>query len=71
MIARRIFSTFVFLLACTGASWAQTPDTSEYILGTGDVIKVTVYQVPDLSVEARISELGQITFPLLGSVTVG
>ena len=71
MIARRIFSVFFAALFCLGGAWAQTPDTSEYILGTGDVIKVTVYQVPDLSVEARISELGQITFPLLGSVTVG
>ena len=41
------------------------------MLGVGDIVKITVYQNPDLSVEARISELGQINFPLIGTVAVG
>jgi len=57
--------TFVF---CS-ASMAQ--EKAEHILGAGDVIRVTVYQNPDLSLETRISELGQITFPLVGSVALG
>jgi polysaccharide export outer membrane protein len=71
MIARRIFSALLLAFAFLGGASAQTPDSSEYLLGAGDVIKVTVYQVPDLSVETRISELGNITFPLLGTVNVG
>ena len=43
----------------------------ETILGPGDVVRVTVFQNPDLTVEARISESGQINFPLIGAVTVG
>lgn len=43
----------------------------ETILGVGDVIKVSVFQSPDLATEARISESGQINFPLIGAVTVG
>ena len=40
-------------------------------LGVGDVIRITVYQNPDLTVEAaRISELGQINFPLVGNVAI-
>lgn len=43
----------------------------EYRLGAGDVIRVTVYQNPDLTMETRISESGVISFPLLGSLRVG
>ena len=43
----------------------------DYVLGAGDVIRVTVYQSPDLSVESRISEGGVLTFPLLGNVPLG
>lgn len=48
---------------------AATP--GEYILGAGDQIRVTVYQNPDLLVEARIGDTGTITFPLIGSVKLG
>ena len=44
---------------------------AEAVLGVGDVIRVQVYQSPDLAVEARISETGQINVPLIGAVTVG
>ena len=43
----------------------------ETILGPGDVVRATVFQNPDLTVESRISESGQINFPLIGAVTVG
>jgi len=44
---------------------------SEYALGAGDIIHVTVFQNPDLTVDARVSESGHITFPLIGSVKIG
>ena len=44
---------------------------SEYVLGAGDIIKVSVFQNPDLAVETRVSETGTITYPLLGAVPVG
>lgn len=50
---------------------AQTPAVAEYMLGAGDVVRVTVYQNPDLTVETRITENGAISFPLLGSVVIG
>ena len=40
----------------------------EALLGVGDVVRITVYQNPDLTVEARVSEHGQINFPLIGDV---
>ena len=42
------------------ADRAAAPSRS---LGVGDVVKITVYQNPDLSTEARVSEVGQINFP--------
>lgn len=43
-----------------------------YLLGSGDVVMITVYEQPDLSVEARISqEDGSISYPLLESVVIG
>ncbi|HSC65027.1 MAG TPA: polysaccharide export protein EpsE [Caldimonas sp.] len=60
----------LFFFAATVAV-AQVPPRAEPVLGVGDVVKITVYQNPDLSVEARVSELGQINFPLIGTVTIG
>lgn len=44
---------------------------AEYRLGAGDVIRISVYQNPDLGLETRVSEAGVISFPLLGNVRVG
>jgi polysaccharide export outer membrane protein len=62
------------------AGWAQqaapqgTPARAapaEYRLGPGDVIRISVYQNPDLGLEARLSDSGQISFPLIGVVQLG
>lgn len=50
---------------------APVPAREDYLLGAGDVIRVQVFQNPDLTVEARISEAGVISYPLLGQVRVG
>jgi polysaccharide export outer membrane protein len=34
-------------------------------------MRITVFQNPDLTTEARISERGSITFPLIGDVVIG
>jgi polysaccharide export outer membrane protein len=44
---------------------------AEYKLSPGDAIKVQVYQNPDLTLEARVSEAGTIGYPLVGSVAIG
>jgi polysaccharide export outer membrane protein len=44
---------------------------SEYPLGPGDVVRVTVFQNPDLSLETRVSENGAISYPLIGDVAIG
>jgi len=57
-----------------GASTFPQPQgdrSPESVLGPGDVVRITVYQNPDLNTEARVSEVGAINFPLIGSVGVG
>jgi polysaccharide biosynthesis/export protein len=43
----------------------------EYRLAPGDVIKVQVYQNPDLALETRVSENGSVNYPLVGAVRLG
>lgn len=43
----------------------------DYLMGSGDVIKLSVYEYPDLTTEMRISETGNVSFPLLGEVSLG
>lgn len=41
----------------------------DYLIGSQDVLKITVFEHPDLTTETRVSENGTITFPLLGDVS--
>ncbi len=53
------------------AAVPKAAQMAEYRLGAGDVIRISVYQNPDLTLESRIGEAGTISFPLLGSVQIG
>lgn len=44
---------------------------AEYRLESGDIIRITVFQNPDLTTETRVAESGGIAFPLVGTVPVG
>jgi polysaccharide biosynthesis/export protein len=58
------------LMAVALPGLSQTTEKSDGKLGTGDAIRVTVFQQPDLTTEARVTEKGTIPMPLLGEVTV-
>src|SRR5688572_33128661 len=53
----------VFLLALAAPGLAQSEK-----LGVGDAVRVTVFQQPDLTTDARISEQGTISMPLIGQI---
>lgn len=53
------------------ASQPASVVNQDYRLGPGDAIGVQVYQSPDLSVDARVSESGVISYPLVGTVQLG
>jgi polysaccharide biosynthesis/export protein len=66
LINKKFFLAVVLLLfwmVCF--SFAQ-----DYVVGEGDVIKITVYDHEDLTTVARISADEVITFPLIGQVEV-
>lgn len=39
-------------------------------LGTGDMLRITVYGSPDLTTETRVTAAGTVSFPLVGEVKV-
>jgi polysaccharide export outer membrane protein len=45
-------------------------DDAEYLVGEGDVLKLMVYDHPDLATVVRVSGGGTIAFPLIGLVQV-
>lgn len=62
------------LFIVSALSWLASPaigENAEYPLGPGDVIRIQVFQNPDLTVETRVSESGVVTYPLIGVVQLG
>lgn len=53
------------------SSTAVPAATPEYRLGAGDVLRISVYQNPDLTLETRVTEAGIVSYPLLGAVRLG
>jgi protein involved in polysaccharide export with SLBB domain len=66
---RQLLCAALLLLALPAL--AQDSDsTSSYVLNTGDHVRVTVFEEPDLSVTAILDDTGAISYPLLGQVEV-
>ena len=59
----------LFTLLATSVYAAES--NHDYPLGPGDVLRIQVFQNPDLTTETRVSETGVITYPLIGNVEVG
>ena len=49
----------------------QAGAPNEYRLGSGDVVRISVFQNPELTLETRVTEAGLISYPLLGNVRIG
>ncbi|MHB1188302.1 polysaccharide export protein EpsE [Thiobacillus sp.] len=63
----RLWRSVLMVCALLVAAPAWSAD-NDYRMGTGDVVRITVYGNPDLTTEARVGEDGGITFPLIGAV---
>ena len=68
---------FRFLLFCAfaaltlqGNAQTKAPEDRTYVLRANDIIRLEVYDEPDLSGAVRILKTGQASFPLIGSVKV-
>jgi polysaccharide export outer membrane protein len=62
-----IVSVFIFLWWSAPAPGAE----SDYPIGPGDVLKITIYDHPDLTTVTRVDNDGYILFPLAGRTRVG
>ena len=80
MSIRRVLANLLLVLVAASAHCANAQDKPpagaqdrqpEYQLGAGDSIRIVVFQNPDLTVETRVTENGTISYPLVGSVTIG
>jgi len=82
MMNRRLLSLLPVALSLAGVLAAGVPAaqaadagatamSAEYRLAPGDLIRISVFQNPDMQLDTRVSESGTVTFPLLGSVKIG
>jgi polysaccharide export outer membrane protein len=61
----RIAMVFL-MMVLSGVAFAQAQK-----LGPGDTVRISVFQQPDLTTEARVSERGTVDMPLVGQVKIG
>jgi len=64
-MSKYIIPLFILLLSLAAQTHSQ-----DYIVGESDVLKITVYEHPDLTTIARVTGKGTIAFPLIGQVRV-
>lgn len=65
LIILPLLAVFLTLYTCAFAM------QSEYRVGPGDILKVTVYDHPDLESTLRIDSDGRVLFPLVGQLDIG
>jgi polysaccharide export outer membrane protein len=62
----------LWLAACSSGGSAQnslvTFDSRDYRLGVGDMLRVTVYNEPNLSGEFQVASTGDVNLPQIGGV---
>ncbi len=68
-----IFITYVVLCSIElspASADDGVADLKQYLLGTGDVIRIQVYGEQDLYLQTRVSDSGTISYPFLGELRV-
>ncbi|RUM40961.1 MAG: periplasmic polysaccharide biosynthesis/export protein [Desulfobulbus sp.] len=61
--------TIAFILSLVTGVYSLRAD--DYTIGSGDVLTITVYDHPELKNTVRVSDNGNIVYPLIGEVHVG
>jgi len=69
---RRLLGAWLACVLLLLAAPARAVDAPrDYVIGAGDLVRINVYQSPDLTLEARVTESGTISYPLLGTLKLG
>lgn len=77
-IVRRLLILWNVLLAFAGCARTQAfdysresdPSRQEFVIGISDVLRISVWHMPELSGDAKVRPDGTLTMPLLGDFTV-
>lgn len=69
--AKRAAAVALLMLILPAAAWAAEDGGAEYRLGSGDMVRVTVFGHEDLSGEFQVSGRGNISLPLVGEIQAG
>lgn len=62
--------TIIFALCFLFSAAVSAAPGSDYKLGAGDVIKITVWDHADLSIESQLNKDGEVNFPLIGLISL-
>jgi polysaccharide export outer membrane protein len=60
----------ILVFAALSAQAKDAGSESSYTLNTGDDVQITVFEEPDLSINAVLDDTGSISYPLLGELQV-
>lgn len=60
----------IFFAICQGLAIPKASLAKDYTVGPDDVLKITLYDHPDLETKVRVNGNGHILMPLLGHVNV-
>ena len=70
MIKKRLQRSIIIIFLILAFSPTNSYSFEDYKVEAGDVLKIIVYEHPDLAIEVRVTSNGEIMFPLLGTVDV-
>ncbi len=70
--SRQIILILLILVFCPRPSIAEAAKTGspDYALGTGDMVRIQVYNEETLYLESRVSDRGMISYPFFGELKV-
>lgn len=73
MLGNTMKHILICIMALVMGLWLHgaTAQEPNYILGAGDVVRITVFNNPELTLETRVSEADSISYPLIGQVKIG
>jgi polysaccharide export outer membrane protein len=58
------------LMMLVGALSPVRAHAQQYLIVPGDILRISVFKNPDLSLDARVSDAGTLSYPLIGAVPV-
>ncbi len=69
-LARGIWYLLLPVVWIVSLTAAVAQNNQDYRIGAQDILKITVYEEPDLTNTVRVTSDGMITFPLIGNIKV-